>query len=261
MTSENQVFDWSSFKLYRVEGDKEIEITPFTVQHDGDDAKTFTVTLHSDAGEYQYRIKYDTKPKTSLTPSDPVQKVTVNNTGKFNGTDIGGTTGESVGPKAKPCIEKSFNKKSDETYESEAVITINPSSYEGGELKDFTFTDILAWVADNTTEITDEMGAYNGFVFDEQTPVDIKVSDLDTNTSWTKTFSKTLSAVNNGATGNDKLSIKFNGTYKNTITIRYSVKLEDRSKLKLESKDGKEFYRVLEFSNSWREISKTKRTV
>ena len=43
--------------------------------------------------------------------------------------------------------------------------------------------------------------------------VDIKVSDLDTNTSWTKTFSKTLSAVNNGATGNDKLSIKFNGTY------------------------------------------------
>ena len=244
MTSENQVFDWSSFKLYRVEGDKEIEITPFTVQHDGDDAKTFTVTLHSDAGEYQYRIKYDTKPKTSLTPSDPVQKVTVNNTGKFNGTDIGGTTGESVGPKAKPCIEKSFNKKSDETYESEAVITINPSSYEGGELKDFTFTDILAWVADNTTEITDEMGAYNGFVFDEQTPVDIKVSDLDTNTSWTKTFSKTLSAVNNGATGNDKLSIKFNGTYKNTITIRYSVKLEDRSKLKLESKDGKEFYRV-----------------
>ena len=63
MTSENQVFDWSSFKLYRVEGDKEIEITPFTVQHDGDDAKTFTVTLHSDAGEYQYRIKYDTKPK------------------------------------------------------------------------------------------------------------------------------------------------------------------------------------------------------
>ena len=244
MTSENQVFDWSSFKLYRVEGDKEIEITPFTVQHDGDDAKTFTVTLHSDAGEYQYRIKYDTKPKISLTPSDPVQKVTVNNTGKFNGTDIGGTTGESVGPKAKPCIEKSFNKKSDETYESEAVITINPSSYEGGELKDFTFTDILAWVADNTTEITDEMGAYNGFVFDEQTPVDIKVSDLDTNTSWTKTFSKTLSAVNNGATGNDKLSIKFNGTYKNTITIRYSVKLEDRSKLKLESKDGKEFYRV-----------------
>ena len=56
LTSDNQVFDWASFKLYRIENDKETEITPFTVQHDGNDAKTFTATLPSDAGEYQYRI-------------------------------------------------------------------------------------------------------------------------------------------------------------------------------------------------------------
>ena len=243
MTSDNQVFDWASFKLYRIENDKETEITPFTVQHDGNDAKTFTATLPSDAGEYQYRIKYDTKPKTSLTPSDPVQKVTVNNGGKFNGTDVDSANGESVGPKAKPFIEKSFNKKSDVTYESEAVITINPSNYKGGVLKDFTFSDILAKVADSTTEITDEMGAYSGFVFDEQT-LNITVSESDTNTRWTENFSKTSSAINKGAKGNDRLSIKFDGTYKNTIIIKYSVKLEDRSKLSLEKKDGKEFYRV-----------------